>query len=218
MVTRCLRIGILALSLGACFATAGGCASDPGRERSAGAVGGLQQTRSELAAARKQVDQVVAAAAAVQSAQGNLAPAYDTYKKEVAETESKAQDVRKRSVDMQARGQEYRAKWRAEMSKVDNPDLKAAADARAAKVEQKYATITAKAQEVRTAYEPFIKDIKDLQTYLSNDLTPAGVQGARPAFDKVRTEGNALNQKLDALQKELDDVAATMAPGTGSGQ
>jgi chromosome segregation ATPase len=218
MANRSLRISVLALAFAACFGPAGGCASDPGRTRSAGAVEGLQETRTELAATRKQVDEAIAAAAAVQSAQGDLKPAYEKYRKEVAETESRAQNVRKRAADMQERGKEYREKWRSEMSKVDSPELKAAADARAAKLEQRYAGITAKAQAVRTAYEPFMKGLKDLQTYLSNDLTPAAVQAGRPAFDKVRTNGNTLNQKLDALAKELDEVAATMSPGGGTAQ
>src|SRR3954471_23390308 len=112
MANRSLRISVLVLAFASCFGTAGGCASDPGRERSAGAVGGLQETRTELDATRKQVDEAIAAAAAVQSAPGDLKPAYEKYRKEVAETESKAQNVRKRAADMQARGKEYREKWR----------------------------------------------------------------------------------------------------------
>jgi chromosome segregation ATPase len=212
-----LIVSVLVIALAACIAAAGGCGSkDKGRERSAKAVGGMKETRSEVAAARKQVDEVLAAATGVQSAQSNLAPAYNTYKKEVAEMEKAAEDTRDRWQDMQARGQEYQAKWRAEMATVGSPELKAAAEARAAKVGQRYAEITAKALEARAAYEPFIKDLKDLQTYLSNDLTPAAVQAAAPAFQRVQASGQSLNQKLDALSHELDAVAAEMSP-TGGG-
>jgi type IV pilus biogenesis protein CpaD/CtpE len=212
------RSVLFALALAvAAAALAAGCAKDEGRERSGKAVGTLKETRAELANASKQVDEVLAAASGVQSGQGDLKAAYDKYKKEVAQTEEAAQDSRKRAQDMRARSAEYQNKWQQEMSKVTNPDLKAAAQARAAKVRGRYEMISAKAQDARAAYEPFMTDLKDLQTYLSNDLTPAAVQAASPVFEKVNASGQVLKQKLAALRQELDDVAAEMSPSGGSG-
>jgi hypothetical protein len=122
---------------------------------------------------------------------------------------------RARWEDMQARSKEYQAKWQAEMSHVTNPELKAAAEARAAKVRGRYDTIQAKAQDAKAAYDPFMRDLKDLQTYLSNDLTTAAVQAAAPVFEKVKASGQLLKQKMDALEQELDDVAAEMSPAGG---
>src|SRR4051812_29394110 len=110
----------MALAVAAAALTAG-CAKDEGRERSGKAVGTLKETREELAGASKQVDEVLAAAAGVQSGQGDLKAAYEKYKKEVAQTEQAAQDSRKRSQDMKTRSAEYQAKWQQEMSKVSNP-------------------------------------------------------------------------------------------------
>ena len=210
------RSVLFAMALAIAAALMTGCAKDEGRERSGKAVTSLRELRGELGDAQKQVDQVMAAASGVQSAQ-DLKPAYEKYKKEVAETEAVAEDARERSQDMQARAAEYQTKWQAEMSKVSSPELKAAAAERAAKVRGRYATISAKAQDVRAAYQPFMRDLKDLQTYLSNDLTPPAVQAAKPVFDKVQTTGQVLKQKLAALQQELDDVAAEMSPTPGSG-
>jgi chromosome segregation ATPase len=206
-------------SLALAFAAAAlpaGCAKDEGRERSGKAVEGLRDTRAELANSEKQVDEVLAAAGAVQSAQGDLKPAYEKYKKEVAQTEDAADDARKRAQNMRNRSQEYQAKWQQEMSQVSSPELKAAAQARAAKVRGRFDMIQAKAQDARAAYEPFMRDLKDLQTYLSNDLTPPAVQAAGPVFDKVRSSGQVLKQKLDALEQELGDVAAEMSPAAAS--
>ena len=207
----------MALAIAAA-ALAAGCAKDEGRERSGKAVGTLKETREELASTQKQIDDVLASASAVQSGQGDLKSAYDKYKKEVAGTEEAAKDVRKRADDMRARAKEYQTKWQEEMSKVSNPDLKAAAQARAAKVQGRYAMITAKSQDAKAAYDPFIRDLKDLQTYLSNDLTPAAVQAASPVFDKVKASGQVLKQKLTALQQELDDVASEMSPDASGGK
>ena len=40
------------------------------------------------------------------------------------------------------------------------------------------------------------------------DLTPAGIQTAGPVFQKARTDGQVLRQKIDDLSAELDSVAA----------
>jgi predicted nucleic acid-binding Zn-ribbon protein len=189
-----------------------GCASDAGRERSGKAVGGLKATRDELAAGRKQIDEVLAALDSLQNAQGDLRPAYNKYKDEVKQTEDKAKDIRARAADMRARADEYQQKWQEEMSKVSNPDLKAAAQARSARIRERYSAIAAAADEVRTAYQPFIKDLKDVQTYLSNDLTPAALSAARPVFDKARSAGQKLQAKADTLATEMNDVAADLSP------
>jgi len=118
---------------------------------------------------------------------------------------------------MRTRSAEYQTKWQEEMSKVSNPDLKAAAQARAAKVRGNYEMISAKASDTSAAYQPFMADLKDLQTYLSNDLTPAAVQAASPVFQKVNASGQVLKQKLTALRQELANVASDMSSSTGTG-
>jgi len=208
---------LFALALAVAAALMGAtCAKDDSRERLGKAISSLEETRDELADASKQVDAVLAAASGVQSSQGNLQAAYNRYKKEVKKTEEAAEDSRTRAHDMRARSAEYQGKWQAEMSKVTNPDLKAAAGARAAKVRGRYEMISAKAQAAQAAYAPFITDLKDLQRYLSVDLTPTAVREASTVFDKVNASGRVLKQKLAALQQELDDVAGEMSAAAGS--
>jgi hypothetical protein len=201
----------------AALALTGGCAKDEGRDRSGKAVTSLKETRDELADTSKQVDEVLAAANSLQSGKGDLNAAYKKYKKEIAETEQAAADTRKRAQNMRARSAEYQTKWQEEMSKVSNPDLKAAAQARAAKVRGSYEMISAKASDTSAAYQPFMADLKDLQTYLSNDLTPAAVQAASPVFQKVNASGQVLKQKLTALRQELANVASDMSAAGASG-
>ena len=112
---------------------------------------------------------------------------------------------------MRARASEYQTKWRQEVSNIDDPALRAAANSRAEKVRERYDGITAKANEARAAYEPFIKQLKGVQTYLSNDLTPAGVQSAGDVFDRATANGKTVGEKIDAVIAELDSVAANFS-------
>jgi len=191
----------------------GGCGSnDPSKERSAKAVAGLRETRDELAASRAQIDKTQAALDRLQSAQGDLAWSYNAYKDEVKATEDRAKSAATQAMDMQARGSEYQAKWAQEVSQVSDPTLRATAQQRAAKVQGRYVMISAKAQTAQAAYQPYIRDLKDVQTFLSMDLTPAGIQTAGPVFQKARTDGQVLRQKIDDLSAELDSVASQLAP------
>jgi len=194
------------------IAAAAGCASsDPGRERATKAVSGLQDTRGSVAEARKQVDKTITAANQLQSGQGDLSRLYDTYKKEVARLESQAQEAKERSNDMSVRRNEYQQKWAQESATMSSPELRAAAETRSAKVKERYEGITQKGAAVKEAYPPFDKSLKELQTYLSNDLTREGVSAASPMFQKINKEGQSLSTALDALISELDSVSASMS-------
>jgi chromosome segregation ATPase len=204
-----MAVAAAAIALAAA-ALAGGCAKNEGRERPGTAVDSLKDTRSGIAGGQKQVDEVLAAAGELRWGHGNLTRAFEKYKKEIVETEEAAKDTRNRADDMRARFTEHHTEE--QMSKVTDPDLEAASQARAAVGRGRSDRIAAKAQDARSAYQQFIRDLKDVQTYLSSDLTPPAVEAATPGFDKLHASGQELRQKLDALQKELDGVAAEMSP------
>jgi len=54
--------------------------------------------------------------------------------------------------------------------------------------------------------------LKDLQTYLSNDLTIEGVDAAKSLIGKTKTEGQAVQQTLDKVIAELNTIVATLTP------
>ena len=190
---------------------AGGCSSDA-KPQSAKAASSIADVRKELTAGRKQVETTVAALNGVQSAQGDLRPAVGNLNKQIAATEKMSADMAKRAAGMRAKSAEYQKKWREERAGIDNPDLKAAADARAEKIKNRYATITEHAHAAREAYQPFLSNIKEVQTYLTNDMTRAAVDAAKPAFDKSNAQAQELLKKIDVVIADLDDVAGSMSP------
>ena len=195
------------------WAAVPGCGSgDPGRDRSTKAVGSLAEVRSELSTAGKQIDETQAALTALQKGEGDLTKGYEAYKGEVADLEKVAAEARERADDMRASSGEYRAKWQEQTAQLTSPDLRAAAEQRAAKFRERFAGIEAKSRAAADAYKPYITHLKEVQTYLANDLTRQSVQMAGPVFQKAAAEGELLKQKLAALSAELDDVAASMSP------
>ena len=62
------------------------------------------------------------------------------------------------------------------------------------------------------AYDPFISNMKDIRTYLSNDLTPGGVKRLEPTIEKARRDGAALQKALDDFNQASQRVQATLRP------
>jgi chromosome segregation ATPase len=200
---------VAGLMLSACSS---GDKKTAGEERAASAVTGLKETRAELVAGRNQVDKTVASMNAMRDSQGSLQTEFAAFNNEIKNMDARAEKARARAKDMKARASQYQAKWREEMGKVEDPTLRSAATARANKVRERYDGITAKANEARAAFDPFMKQLQSVQTYLSNDLTPQAVQSAASVFDKAAADAKTVNAKIDAVIAELDDVASSLTP------
>jgi hypothetical protein len=188
-----------------------GCSSnDNGRTAESNkATTSMKDTRTELVKAKGQVNNAVAALDKL-SAGGNLQQNFKTYTAAVKDVQTAGDKARARATAMKENGRAYVAKWEKEMDQVSNPELRAGAAARRQKIKANYESILASGRSVRDAYQPFLKDLQDIQRALASDLTPGGVSAAAPAIDKTKSEGMALNERIDALIAKLDDVSSGM--------
>ena len=113
---------------------------------------------------------------------------------------------------MRTRARDYITNWEVEVYGVEDPDLRKQAEARRSRVRADYGRIADASRAFRVEMAPFQKSLDDLETFLGNDLTPAGVRAAAPAIGRATQQGQALQQRIDALSAELDRVAGTMTP------
>jgi hypothetical protein len=192
---------------------AGGCASGDGRtDASQKAVDSLRGTRQELARAKGEVHQANGALDKL-AAGGNVAQSYQQYTRAVADVKAAGDRARARAQDMRARGREYVANWQKEIDQISSPELKAGAVSRRTAVKHSYDEIVASAQSAGDAYKPYLRNLQDIQRALASDLTPGGVDAAKPAMTKAKAEGETLEQRIDALIGQLDGVSGSMSSG-----
>ena len=167
--------------------------------------------REEILNGKKAVDATVKSLGDVAaSATTNPRKAFEAYTKSVANLESTAAKVTKRSKDMQEQGKAYFAQWEKQLAEVSNPEIKKLAAERKAKLQETFASIKTAAEPLKAQYAPWMADLKDLQKYLSNDLTIAGVDAAKGVFAKTRAHGAEVQKSMDTLVAELNTVAATL--------
>ncbi len=200
-------IGVMSM-----LALAAGCQTDPGRDRSKATVNTIQGTRAEMAAGIGEIEAVQATLIAFQNAAGDQSKLYDTYKKQVAAVEARGTRVAAEADNMSRRSQEYRDAWREEAGQISDPALREAAQARAATVNDRFQGIFEKYRTAKDAYRPFVTQLKDVQKYLSNDLTAAGVKAATPTLKEAVKLGDELKVKTQAVISELDTAATRLTP------
>jgi hypothetical protein len=113
---------------------------------------------------------------------------------------------------MQEKGQAYFTQWEAELAQVANPEIRALAEQRKAKLRESFDNVKKYTEPLKAQFDPWMSNLKDLDKYLGNDLTIAGVEAAKPLFTKTQEEGIEVQKSMDGLMAELNTIAATITP------
>jgi hypothetical protein len=79
-------------------------------------------------------------------------------------------------------------------------------------LQQTFAGIRAQTEPLKAKFEPWFSDLKDLQKYLSNDLTIMGVDAAKDLIARTTKGGHEVQGSMEALVAELNSIAATLTP------
>jgi chromosome segregation ATPase len=195
----------MGLALALMLGVAVGCSNqDKGLERNEKATTGIQQTTKELAEADAQVDATLKSLSALTTQDsGDLRTGFKHYTDDVDKLNKMAESARSRAVAMREKSTEYVQSWQKESAGITNPDVKQVSEARQAAAKADFEKVAAKAEETRAAYAPFVQDLTDIRTAVSNDLTPGGIKAIKPIADRAIQEGQAVRAKIQALNSEI---------------
>jgi chromosome segregation ATPase len=202
------------VGLGLVVLLAAGCATT-GFERSTNIAETMAKQVEGMQQAKPQVDAMLASLDGLTRAQGDMRPAFKHFSETLDDTEKTAARARKSEQMIREREAEYFAEWQRQAAEITNPQIKAATQARQAEVKGTLASLSQTGKAVGDAYNPFISNMKDIRTYLSNDLTPGGVKRLEPTIEKARRDGAALQKALEDFNRASQRVQTTLRP-TGS--
>ncbi len=196
----------LLLALGA------GCSTTQS-ERSQRAVSDLQQLHKLLAAGDEQVSTLNKALTTVAQAQPDaLRPAFATFEKELQRTQKLAAKVSDQIEDLKDHAEAYLATWKKQATQLGNADLKTMSLERQQLVQQDFGRVMAAVNTMSTAGKTYGADLKDLRTFLGNDMTRTGSELAKPFLTKVQASSGPFLQSLRAAQVEVDKLATVLQP------
>lgn len=173
----------------------------------------IAEFRDEVVDVKKEVDATLASLDKI-VAQATIDPrkAFKEFDKNVPQIDSAAAKAKKRATEMKEKGKTYFSQWEKELAAVNDPDIRKLAEERKVKLEATFANIRTSMEPVRDQFNPWLASLKDLQKYLSNDLTIGGIDAAKDLIAKNKSEGLAVQQNLDKVIAELNTVVATIMP------
>jgi flagellar biosynthesis chaperone FliJ len=174
---------------------------------------GIADCRDEIIDVKKAVDTAMAALdKIVAQAAADPRKAFKEFDKSVPKIEAAAAKARKRADEMRASGKEYFAAWEKGLAEVNDPKVRELAQQRKEKLQATFDNIKNHLTPAKEQFNSWLTNCKDLQKYLSQDLTIAGIDAGKDLFAKTKTDGMALQQTLDKVITELNTVVATITP------
>jgi hypothetical protein len=101
--------------------------------------------------------------------------------------------------------------WKKEGTEYKNPKIQQLSDQRRVEVRKIYDKIAENSIGVDETFKAYVSDLKEIQTFLSNDLTKKGISAIGSTSDKVVSNGDSLKYSIQKLQTAIQDVRAEMA-------
>lgn len=188
----------------------GGCATT-GMDRSVKTSNSIQEVDIEV---RKMIVQIDVTSASLDSiffaGQSDLKKSFDTYSDNLAKLDREGKRVIKHIEEMKSRSKEYFAEWETQGNNYTNSQIRELSEERRSKLAEIYAQVPAAGAGIEGAYVAYLNDLKEIQMFLSNDLTPKGVEAIAPIANKSVQDLDGLKTSLKPVLSALDEIKAEL--------
>ena len=213
MKLRNHSLALLTMLLLGTAAFLGGCATT-GMDRSVKASNSIKEVDGDIRKMSVQIDATAASLdSLVRAGQPDLKKSFDTYSDNLAKLDSNGKKVLKHVEEMKLRNKEYFAEWEKQGDNYTNPEIRELSEERRNKLADIYAQVHSAGGGIKIAYLAYLSDLKQIQIYLSNDLTPKGVETIAPVANKTTQELDALRASINPVISALDGIKAELYGG-----
>jgi predicted nucleic acid-binding Zn-ribbon protein len=201
-ISRRTSFALLGLALCAACQAAGHTRVDATSDR-------LLELRASVEGLKEQVTQTATSlAAVVEQADEDPTAAFKEYSKDVKAVDSGYTRARSRLDSAQGEADKLFETWTKNASLISDPDLRAISERRRDELKEELDGVVGKMDAAVSDLEAFVTTAKDLQVYLSQDLTPKGI---RAIAEKSRNQTKAARSVVDQLD-EVMEAAERAAP------
>jgi hypothetical protein len=125
-------------------------------------------------------------------------------------------DIAGKAVEMQARGADYFASWDKESAQIQNEDIRGRSETRRSEVASRFDRISQQYEETQAAFRPFMSDLRDVQKFLSTDLTAGGLAAIKDTAAKATRDAAPVKTSLDKLSDDFKRLGVSMSTTTAS--
>lgn len=197
-----------------CTATfIGGCATT-GLDRSVKTSDSIQEVESEIKNVIVQIDATsLSLDSLVSPENADLKKTFNTYSDNLKNLDNDGQRLIKRMEEMKTNSKEYFEEWNAKGVAYKNPQISTLSEERRGKLAAIYARVPAAGAGVKSSYLSYLSNLKEIQSYLSNDLTPKGIETITPVAQKSIADKSALNASLQTVLTALGEIKSELYRG-----
>ncbi len=210
MKTRNRSLVFLTMLIVGASAFLGGCATT-GMDRSVKTSNSIQEVDNEIAKMDAQLDKTAASLdMLLRPGQPEVEKFFGHYSDNLVKLENEGNRVLKRMEEMNSQSIEYFAEWEKQGNAYSNPRIRELSEERRLKLAETYARVPAASAGVEVTYLSYLSDLKEIQTYLSNDLTPKGIETLTPVVDKTDQDLKALKESMQPVLVALNEIKAEL--------
>jgi primase-polymerase (primpol)-like protein len=117
----------------------------------------------------------------------------------------------KHTDEMNSSGKDYFEEWQKEGDKYKNHRIQQLSEQRRFELSRIYGEIATNSIGVKEGLNSYISDLKEIQRYLSNDLTPKGIHDIEPLAREVAGKNGGLKYEIENVQAAVNRANAAMA-------
>jgi hypothetical protein len=187
-----------------------GCAST-GMQRSEKATTTMQTVDDNIKLIVVQLDATGASLAELMKpGQSDVKKAFELYTTNVTKMEKMEKDFAKHAKEMKTRCANYFTEWQKKGDQYENPEIQALSEQRRIELGEIYGKIAENSLGMDEAFKAYVSDVKEIQSFLSNDLTSKGIEAITPISRKAVTDGNRLKREINKLQLSIEAARSEM--------
>lgn len=191
----------------------GGCATT-GMDRSVSTTNSIRDVDSDIRGMIVQIDATGSSLdALVMTGKPDLKKNFDAYTDHVAKLDHEGKKTIRHMDEMKTRSKEYFAEWETQGDTFTNPQIRELSEERRTRLANIYAQVPAAGVGIKSAYLAYLTDLKEIQMFLSNDLTPSGIEAIDPVAKKTVQDREALKASLAPVLSALDDIKVELYSG-----
>jgi hypothetical protein len=190
-----------------------GCATT-GMDRSVKTAASIKEVDNDIRKILLQIDVTgTSLDSLVLPGQPNLKKAFGTYSDDLAKLDSQGKRVLKHVEEMKLRSNEYFTEWEKQGDTYTNPQIRELSDQRRNILADLYDQVPKAGAGIKRAYLDYMTGLKEIQSYLSTDLTPKGIEAIAPVAAKSVQDRDALKASLKPVIAALDAIKAELYSG-----
>jgi len=177
-----------------------------------------EEFHNSLEGVDRNIDEVVTQIDAVRSSlnaltdsnQSDLESAFDNYSGDVEKIIALENAFAEHFNALKSNGDAYFDNWDTSGTQYINPEIQSRSNERRAEVYGAYELIKANSAGVQEAFQAYVIDVREIETFLANDLTRQGINSISSTANTTIRNGENLLVDFDELQLAIRETKSKM--------